>query len=220
MNSQLLTNDNIPWDVLSSLGALTLLIYDFMKHWDFKKLDNLNNFLKSEKNNENLCENDITLLKGLKEKYPNGEVLKFFTNRTDLQCAVCKSQSKKKFAIVFRGSESTTDWIYDFMVWKTAFKYGNKTFGKVHFGFYRQIMANNFMLHLSTLVEEQIKLHPDYEWELTGHSAGGAQCTLVGYLLAYSFPEKHFTINSLAAPRVGDKRFAKLFQNKQNLTHF
>ena len=75
------------------------------------------------------------------------------------------------------------------MVWKTAFKYGNKTFGKVHFGFYRQIMANNFMLHLSTLVEEQIKLHPDYEWELTGHSAGGAQCTLVGYLLAYSFPE-------------------------------
>ena len=95
MNSQLLTNDNIPWDVLSSLGELTLLIYDFMKHWDFKKLDNLNNFLKSEKNNENLCENDIKLLKGLKEKYPNGEVLKFFTNRTDLQCAVCKSQSKK-----------------------------------------------------------------------------------------------------------------------------
>ena len=101
METKLLNNGDIPWDSLSSLGDLTCLIYDFMKHWNFTHINHLNSFLKDEKYNDDLCEQDIKLLKDLKQKYPQGSVLKFFTNSTDLQCAVCKSPTQKKFAIIF-----------------------------------------------------------------------------------------------------------------------
>ena len=220
MDQTRLLSSDIPWSTLSSLGSLTCLIYDFMKNWDFTKLENLNSFLQSETNNEHLCEKDIQLLKGLKSKYPHGEILKFFTNSTDLQCCICKSSTHKKFAIVFRGSESALDWIYDLMIWQTQFTYGGKTFGNVHSGFYNQIMKDNFFTQLSALVEQQILYHPDYEWELTGHSAGAAQSILTGFLLAKHIPNKHFTISSLAAPRIGDKHFTEMFQNTKNLTHY
>ena len=220
MDSTPMLNTDVPWETLSSLSILTCLIYDFMKNWDFKKLDNLNSFLQAEENNHELCEQDITQLKELKQKYPHGELLKFFTNRTDLQCAVCKSSTYKKFAIVFRGSESTLDWLYDLMIWQTKFKYGDKEFGNVHSGFYNQIMKDNFFTQLSALVEQQIIYHPDYEWEITGHSAGAAHSILTGFLLAQHIPNKHFTVSSLAAPRIGDKAFTQLFENTKNLTHY
>lgn len=220
METKLLSNNDIPWNNLSSLGDLTCLIYDFMKNWNFTHIDRLNSFLKDEKGNDDLCEQDINLLKDLKHKYPHGSVLKFFTNSTDLQCAVCKSPTQKKFAIIFRGSESAMDWFYDLMVWKTKFQYGEHTYGNVHSGFYNQIMKDNFFTHLCSLVENEIKCHPDYEWYLAGHSAGAAHSILTGFLLAQSFNEKQFIISSLAAPRVGDKTFYNLFQSTKNLTHY
>ena len=219
MNTQLLEKD-IPWNDISSMGILTSLIYDFMKNWDFKNMNDLNSFLKDEKDNSKLCDKDIGLLETLKKNYPHGCVLKFFTNSTDLQCAVCKSETQKKFAIVFRGSESLLDWLYDFMIWQTPFKYNDKSYGYVHSGFYNQIMKDNFFTQLCSLVEDQIKQYPDYEWEIGGHSAGAAHSILTGFLLAQVFPEKHFTISSLAAPRVGNKTFASLFENTKNLTHY
>ena len=219
-NQQLLDEKNIPWESICSLGTLTFLIYDFMKNWDFTKLTELNDFIQNEEQNDKLCEKDISLLRGLKEKYPQGELVKFFTNSTDLQCAVCKSETHKKFAIVFRGSESLLDWLYDFMVWKTKFTYNDKTYGYVHAGFYNQIMKNNFFTQLCSLVEEQISKHNDYEWEITGHSAGGAHSILTSFLLAQCFPNKHFTCTSLAAPRVGNYEFQQLFEKTVNLTHY
>ena len=220
MDKQLLLDSDIPWETLSSLGNLTCLIYDFMKNWDFKKLDNLNSFLKSEEGNEELCEEDITILRGLKAKYPHGELLQFFTNSTDLQCAVCMSSSQKKYAIVFRGSESVLDWFYDLMIWQVKFQYGNKTYGSVHSGFYNQIMKDNFFSKLCRMVEQCIQNHPDYEWEITGHSAGAAHSILTGFLLSQSFPHKHFTVTSLAAPRIGDWEFTQIFERTENLTHY
>lgn len=220
MTKDISMKQTIPWDSISSLGNLTSLIYDFMKYWDFKQIENLNSFLKSEVHNNELSGNDIELLKGLKTKYPQGEMLKFFTNSTDLQCAVCKSSSKKKFAIIFRGSESILDWIYDLMIWKTECKHDNRTFGSVHSGFYNQIMKDDFFNNLRNLVEEQIKECPDYEWELAGHSAGAAHSILTGFLLSQTFPNKNFVIASLAAPRVGDNKFTQLFEDATNLTHY
>lgn len=220
MESKLLQQDDIPWETISLLGKLTCLMYDFMKNWDFKKLDNLNSFLESEENNCDLCDNDVKILKDLKSKYPNGEIVKFFTNSTDLQCAVCKTPGQKKFAIVFRGSESALDWIYDLMIWQVKFQYGNKTFGNIHSGFYNQIMKDNFFSKLCRLVEEQIATYPDYEWEITGHSAGGAHSIITGFLLAQCFEHKHFTVSSLAAPKIGDTTFTELFEKTTNLTHY
>ena len=220
MDEQTLLEETVPWDTLSSLGVLTSLMYDFMKNWDFKTLENLNSFLVSETENNTLCEKDIQLLKGLKEKYPEASVLKFFTNKTDLQCALCISPTQKKYAIIFRGSESLLDWIYDFMIWQTRCVYGGKQFGSVHAGFFNQIMKDNFFMQLSALVEQQIALHPDYEWHISGHSAGAAHSILTGFLLAQNFPEKHFSITSLAAPRVGNEAFASLFEATKNLSHY
>jgi hypothetical protein len=64
--------------------------------------------------------------------------------------------------------------------------------------------------HLKT----QLALHPTYRIQCTGHSLGGALCTLLSFCLACeleSIPNGPITCISYASPRVGNGNFGRAF---------
>ena len=89
-------NQETDWCLMYEMSYLSYLVYDYMKYWKVNQLDNLNQFFENESNNKNLDDYDKTLLLNLKSKYPQGEVLKFFTNSVDFQCVVGKNSHKKR----------------------------------------------------------------------------------------------------------------------------
>ena len=206
-------SEDTPWNLVKEMGTLTYLIYDYAKNWEIKNFDKLDKFFSNQEDNENLCENDIKLLQQLKEKYPEGEVLKFFTNDADLQCVIGKNPHKNRYTIVFRGSEGFWDWMYDLLIIKTKLK--DNIY--VHKGFHRQLTYNNTFDKIKDFVGNCIKENPDWEWCINGHSLGSSLSTLSGYLLAKEFPHIKWTVVALASPRVGDKNFKEDFEKTLNL---
>ena len=104
-----------------------------------KKIKNLENFLTNNKNNSNLSESDIEKLNEIKERSKDGEIIKFFTNKADLQCAITKNSNEKRYTLVFRGTESLWDWIYNLIVFKKKLR--DNIY--IHRGFYKQLTYNN-----------------------------------------------------------------------------
>lgn len=63
-------------------------------------------------------------------------------------------------------------------------------------------------------VKTQLALFPDYQIQCTGHSLGGALCTLLAFCLACeleSIPNGPITCISYASPRVGNGNFGRAF---------
>ena len=209
-------NSKTPWDSVVDMGNLTNLIYDYAKNWKINELDGLSEFFEKEDGNTSLCSKDKTVLLSLKERYPEGKILKFFTNSADLQCVIGENPHKKRYTLVFRGSESVWDWLYDLMVLKTTL-FDNVS---VHSGFHKQLMNNNTYHKIGTFMQKLIDKNPDWSWYVSGHSLGGALATLAGFLYARHFYNQRFTVISLASPRVGNSHFRDCFNNQKNLRHF
>lgn len=205
-----------PWDTIVEMGYLTNLIYDYAKNWKIDKFDKLSEFFEQEENNANLCSEDKTVLLSLKQRYPDGKILKFFSNEADMQCVIGENPHKKRYTLVFRGSESIWDWLYDLMVIKTTI-FSNVS---VHRGFYKQLMYNQTYYKISQYMQVLIDRHPDWSWYISGHSLGAALATLSGFLYSRQFPTQKFTVVSLASPRVGNSHFRDQFNNQPNLRHF
>jgi len=209
-------NSPTPWREIVEMGNLTNLIYDYAKHWTIDHLGDLSSFFEENAENEHLGDNDKATLLRLKEKYPEGKILKFFTNSADLQCVVGENPHKKRFTLVFRGSEGIWDWLYDLLIIKIGIGDGVS----VHRGFYKQLTHNNTFDRMKTFIHTCIVRHPDWEWFVSGHSLGAAQSTLAAYLLSRIYEEQKFTVVSLASPRVGNRKFRDNFNNQPNLRHY
>lgn len=209
-------NADTPWREVVEMGNLTNLIYDYAKHWKIDDLSQLSLFFEKNAENEHLGENDKTALLELKEKYPDGKILKFFTNSADLQCVVGENPHKKRYTLVFRGSEGFMDWLYDLLIIKIHLH--DRVY--VHRGFYKQLTDNNTFDKMKTYIHTLIALHPDWEWYVSGHSLGGALSTLAGFLLSREYKKQKFTVVSLASPRVGNRDFRDEFNNQSNLRHY
>lgn len=234
----------IPWRRIYMLSHLTFLIYDCFRNWKLTKLKDLDKLVKKEKYNKNseLGMRDIQMLTELKKNYPEGEVVKYLHNSANMQVVICKSPTQKSFTIVFRGSENMTDWLHNFMTWKKKIpivpecectpeaeaknksKLKHMKGVKVHNGFYNQLFGEGVYSEIVKYIGS-VKKDKDYDirnwpWYLTGHSAGGAQATLCGFLLGQYFRRSKFTVVTLASPRVGDKEFKKEFESLSNVTHY
>tara|TARA_B100000925_G_C21991764_1_gene467175 strand:+ start:1150 stop:2001 length:852 start_codon:yes stop_codon:yes gene_type:complete len=197
---------------------LSMLVYSYGKDFNLKKGEDIDHFIKNIKDGElsNLSEGRKSAIKSLSQDCPHGNVIHFIDNsNSDLQCAITKSETKKRITLVFRGSESLSDWYYDLSIFKTYLK---KEKVYVHSGFYKQLTIDNEYDKILNIIKEQLKLHPDYEFFVTGHSLGGALCTLCGFLLAHEIPNKVHVV-SFASPRVGDSKWRKAFDKKENLKH-
>jgi len=214
------------WQNIYEMSYLAYLVYDYMKYWKIDKLDNLNEFFVNESSNTNLDVYDKALLKDLQKKYPQGEILKYFTNSADFQCVIGKNSHKKRYTIVVRGSESYKDWFYNMFVLKTALnglfddnvvnreKYSRI---KVHSGFYKMITTDNIHVDIISYMKELIQKSPTWDIYFSGHSMGSVTSTLLSYLMAIELPKTKITVVALASPRIGNLAFKTDYDNIPNL---
>lgn len=214
------------WQNIYEMSYLAYLVYDYMKYWKIDKLDNLNEFFVNESSNTNLDVYDKALLKDLQKKYPQGEILKYFTNSADFQCVIGKNSHKKRYTIVVRGSESYKDWFYNMFVWKTTLnglfddnvvnreKYSRI---KVHGGFYKMITTDNIHVDIISYMKELIQKNPTWDIYFSGHSMGSVTSTLLSYLMAIELPKTKITVVALASPRIGNLAFKTDYDNIPNL---
>jgi len=195
----------IPWKEINELSNLTNLIYRI----DF------NMYTHNKKWCQNIDMYNKLLLK-LQENLPNGIIIKFFTNSEDLQCIFGKIPNKKKYIIVFRGSESIKDWINNIKFFKKRLIKNIK----VHSGFLNQLICDDTFKKMKECVRENIQKNPDWEWYVTGHSLGAGLSVLTGYFMSKIFKNTLWTVLSLASPRIGNKDFKSDIEKISNLRHF
>ena len=228
MNANLIGNfsKTIEHAKVMDLLGITMLVYDYSKKFTFEKDETIETFVSSKKHGENEdIKMDISdprkeVLEKLSESSPHGRVVKFISDKTtDIQVGITISETNKRICVVFRGSESKSDWYYDFMILKRKILHDTYADVHVHSGFYRQLhdtgVYEKIVVTLKTLLHE----HPDYDIYITGHSLGGALCTLFGFELSHEI-DNHVSIVSFASPRVGNQAFKDAFDGKQNLEHY
>jgi predicted lipase len=134
---------------------------------------------------------------------------------TDVQVGITKSDTNKRISVVFRGSESKSDWYYDLMIAKRNI--GNNVW--VHTGFYHQLHTNNVFETIVQKVNNLLEENPDYDVFVTGHSLGAALSTLFGYEYGIT-TDKKICVVSFASPRVGNFKFKQEFEERNNLCHY
>jgi len=197
------------------LLTLTMLIYDYGKNFSLKLNDNGN--IDNISENENMLnETRKQAFLEIERKYPDGKIIEFISDeKTDLQVGITLNRIKKRICIIFRGSESKTDWYYDIQVMKQ--KLVDNIY--VHQGFYNQLYKNDNYNKITNIVNELLKEYNDYQIYVTGHSLGAALSTLYGYQLSKIINQKIIVV-SFASPRVGNNNFRLDFDKRENLSHY
>lgn len=156
---------------------------------------NIHNILKTFK----LCELSY---KNLNEINYNEELILIENKETDVQCFLFFDNKINTIFVIFRGTSSFTDKIIDLKINKVDFFYNTK----IHKGFYEQYMS------IRSQLITKLNLYKDsYNIITGGHSLGGALATL----LAFEYKCDCITIGS---PRVGNKRFAKIYNDNVKKT--
>jgi predicted lipase len=183
---------------------LTMLIYDYGKN--FTEYNNIENLEISDLNK--------TILTNIINNNPNGNIVKFISLNNGLQVCITISHTNSRITIIFRGSESLKDWLYDLLIIQTKLK--DNVY--IHKGFKEQLepAKDDLIYTISKLLQE----YPKYKLYTTGHSLGAALSTLFGYYLSEVFSPNEVNIVSFASPRVGNKAWSDLINNKHNLNHF
>lgn len=150
-----------------------------------------------------LCayEDDIKL-DDIKE-YSN---LHTYTSDIDGQCFTV--QIDNILYITFRGTESFRDFLSDANIIQVPMDLENVSEAdrpKVHWGFLRQFRS------LQSQIEKDIESFNGTQIIITGHSLGGAQCSLAGLAFACKYPLDSFSCYTYGSPRVGDISFRTIF---------
>ena len=202
---------------LVDLIGLTVLMYDYDDEFSLMKDENIETFVNNNSDFINKLGNTKKdIFENLMNHSPLGKVEKFVSDEdTDLQVGITVSEKNKRLSVIFRGTESYTDWKYDLMITKRKLE-GNIY---VHSGFYQQLFKNHNFEKIKSKLLILLLEHPDYEINIIGHSLGGALSTLFGYLLAKSIKNK-VTVITLGSPRVGNSYFKSDFDAQSNLKHY
>ena len=221
-------------EVLQCLG-LTMLIYEYEKSFILRDSESIDSFMKrinedkkdkKDKKSTNMIQSMTQarqkVLRNILESSPEGRVVFINDKDSDLQAGITKNDEARRVTVVFRGSESMKDWMYDLMVAKKCLDDNVK----VHRGFYHQLTKNGNMATLITTLKDMMNsLSTDndnlpYDIYITGHSLGGALATLFGYFVSKDMPEYQFKVVSFGSPRVGNHAFRYNFDQCKNLKHY
>lgn len=112
--------------------------------------------------------------------------------------------------VTFRGSDSYTDWITNFLFYKQTIPYGNISSKiRVHAGFLKAYKASDVRNRILGSIPETVNYI-----RVTGHSLGAALATLCAVDIQYNFPNKNIEVILFGSPRIGNKAF-KLSYNKR-----
>jgi len=116
---------------------------------------------------------------------------------------------QKSIYVVFGGSSTVLDWMFDFDVKLTP--YGGCSGCKVHQGYYLD-QKITFPVVLSAVKMLQL-WYPHYKVIVTGHSKGAAQATLTALDLIAA-RVRDVTLINFGSPRVGNEAFAEYASSK------
>ena len=203
--------------IIHELLKLSILIYNYNKDLVFD-LNQTSNFLLKNIDFDNLNLSDIrkNILIEIFYNSPNGKLVHFYDNSyNDMQAGITISHSKKRICVIFRGSTSKLDWLYNFKFFKI--RLDNNI--KVHSGFYNQLTDNNFCDNIIQDIQKLLHFYKDYTIYVSGHSMGGALATLFGYFLSKKI-ENNITVITFASPRVGNRTWYEKFNFRYNLRHY
>jgi len=223
-----LVKPDVEHNLALDLLRITMLVYNYGKNLSIKEDTTIESFvskIQSEGGIDSLDMNDTrkVALNEIAENVPTGKICNWISDdETDLQVGVTLSEGKKRICVVFRGSESKSDWYYDFMIVKEGLTMDSVTKSppvNVHSGFLTQLITNDVYASLVNTVKKLIEENPDYEICITGHSLGGALSTLFGFMISHETDNK-VVVTSFASPRVGDWEWKKAFEAKSNLYHY
>ena len=107
--------------------------------------------------------------------------------------------------VMFAGSDSAQDWITNFEFFKTTCYLSPKVDHgiKVHSGFVKHyLLARDYIQKVTANYKKIV---------VTGHSLGGATTALCAYDLKSNNLDKDITAIMFAAPRIGNRKFARTF---------
>lgn len=142
---------------------------------------------------------------------PEVTMVFFCENLRGLECAVVHNRLLNRFSVVFRGSESFSDFVHDAFVCKTHISKDHPDV-KVHSGFWSQLTGEDTYHTLETFVVDTCLLHPSAKWFVSGHSLGGALAVLFAttFRLRNLESSTRFHAIAIGSPRVGNQAFTDL----------
>jgi hypothetical protein len=143
------------------------------------------------------------------------EVIKYVDDiKNGLQVAITLNRGSQLIYVVFRGSDEKYDWLAN----SKGYKCNINSKVAVHAGFLGLIDSHKN--NLFRIIDALLKENPTFNIVMTGHSLGGALCTLFGFLTAerLSSTVTKVKVISFASPRVGNYHFRKAIDRTENLT--
>ena len=212
---------DVEFSLVNEMLSLACLVYDCNKELKLKKEKNY--FTINNLNIESLKISNTRkhILRDLFKLYENDNynIIKLF-DINGVQVGIILNHSDKRINLVFRGSDELSDWLHNFFIFKKNINNNIKVNNiKVHSGFYKLLFNNNLYTDILNEIIKLTNQYTDYKLNVTGHSLGGALATLFSFFLSYSITSKIY-IYSFASPRVGNRIWANIFNNKENLIHY
>ena len=135
----------------------------------------------------------------------------------DSQMYTCNYQDC--LAVVFRGTESSRDILTDLNAIRVDMDVPylkEEEIPQIHWGFYNQF--NELKTDLDNVVEAYIKNKQNIEEPtaniiFSGHSLGGGLATIASVYYGLKYPDTFISCITFGSPRVGDQKFANLFNS-------
>jgi triacylglycerol lipase len=122
---------------------------------------------------------------------------------------VARNKATRDLFVTFRGTESLEDWLTDFTFPQEAHPWGKVEDGFAHV--YNQCSAD---VHTFVQAGATPGAQSPANVIVTGHSLGGALATLATADLVRSGASPQAVMYTFASPRVGDRPFAREFDNR------
>jgi hypothetical protein len=126
----------------------------------------------------------------------------------DCEVLVCNHESER-LIVAFRGTSSRDDVLTDLSISRTELPLARLSESKyplVHSGFHEQFFSVNKELEKDIEENDEIIF--------CGHSLGGALATIGSLYYSFLYPDKDISCVTFGSPRVGDSRFAELFDER------
>ena len=111
----------IDHDTVANLLRITMLVYNYGNSIIVDSKDETIEHFVNNALFDSLQISDVRrqALFDIAKNTPKGKVFKFISDKkTDIQVGITTNEDDKRICVVFRGSESNTDWLYDLQVRK------------------------------------------------------------------------------------------------------
>ncbi len=153
----------------------------------------------------------VTLVEAEVPEFAKAETPK--SPKTDTQAAILHESDLNQVILVFRGSESNTDWFNNAQFRQKTYPYGDNSSTEVRF--HRGFMAAYFAVR--DRLHTELRQYPTANLIVAGHSLGGALATIAALDLQYNITQhsqQPLAVYTFGAPRLGNQALVDSFTQR------